>query len=108
MDTTAEPMERTCMICGRSELDHPARGWRNACLVAFEASRSTYAQGEQRASLGLWPAAAWEAFQRLHALTAATFRDAPEPDVAEWVDRLQAERSRQGRGSLYQLPVPLF
>ncbi|GEL48072.1 hypothetical protein CHO01_31880 [Cellulomonas hominis] len=105
---TAPILGPTCMICLRPEGDHPARIAHNTCLVTFDAARSTYAQGEDRARLALWPAEAWEAYRRLHRLTADRYQAAPSPEVAAWVQRLRDELARAGTGSLYQHPVGLW
>ncbi|WP_156250870.1 hypothetical protein [Pseudactinotalea terrae] len=101
-------LERTCMRCGTSELDHPARYEENICLLLADAMTVSWTQARDRYQAGLWPAPMWEAYQRGHAYSADRYWGTPTPAVTQWVQRLEWARREPIAGDLYQHPVPMF
>lgn len=101
-------VERTCMRCGTSELDHPAKYQQNVCLLTYEAMNVNWVQARDRHDAGLWPDELWEAYQRGHRFSADKAWGTPSPGVQEWIDRLERAVREPINGALYQHPLPLF
>lgn len=101
-------VERTCMRCGMSELDHPAKSRDNTCLLMFDAMNVGWVQARDRYDGGLWPAELWEAYQRGHVYSRDRLWGTPSPAVQRWIDLLETAVREPIVGSLYQHPLPLF
>jgi len=101
-------LERTCMRCGISELDHPVKYDQNICLLMTDAMTVSWPQARDRYEAGLWPAPMWEAYQRGHAHTRDRYWGAPVAAVTQWMERLERACREPLAGALYQHPVPMF
>lgn len=82
--------------CGRSNGKHLVPFNRDDCHWTADAISATYTQAENRFWSGMWTYPQWEAFQRLHTLTAHRYTDTASSDVARYVALVTERTTARG------------